>query len=184
MITPEEAYGNPERGENVISWREALENPELMIKHKDDIKDEVIFKEPWHSVFSKYPYLYRKFSDRFDDMHGWAIACALMKDPTLVSDLKDYLHKMDRTDISLTLGDNPTLIPDLRDYIHKMSGPAIDHLLGRRPELSLCLKYRYDPNRVEAAYYITFPHRLGNPNKEEKREIAKRIMEILREEKM
>jgi hypothetical protein len=138
----------------MITYNEALENPELMIKYKDDLKNINIFRYPWRSVFSKHTYLYRKFSDRFDEMHGWAIAYALRRDPTLVLDLKNHLHK-----------------------IHKLN---VSWVLQRRPELSLCLKYRGDPDKVEAAYYVGYPHELDNLNNEEKREILKRIIELLK----
>ena len=168
----------------MITHNEALENPELMIKYKDDLKDVEIFEYPWYGIFRIHPHLYREFSDRFDEMSGWDIACALRDDPTLMSDLKDYLDRMNGADIATALEHDPTLVLDLKEYLHKMGGWTIGRLLGSHPGLSLCLKYLNDPDKVEAAYYILFPHRLGNPNKEEKREIAKRIMEILREEKM
>ena len=168
----------------MIDWKEAGENPELMIKHKDDLKDVEIFNFPWYLVFHKYPYLYREFSDRFDEIDGWNISRALMNDPTLISDLKDYLHKMDRMDISLTLREVPALVLGLKEYLHKMDRWTTDHMLENCPELSLCIKYGDDPDKLEAAYYITFPHKLDNLNKEEKREMSKRIMELLREEKI
>ena len=141
----------------MISWEKACEEPELMITHKDDLKNEAIFKEPWYGVFRKNPHLYREFSDRFDEMDGIDIACALRDDPTLTPDLKNQLHKMDRIDIGW--------------------------LLGFCPEMSLCMKYKGDPDKFEAAYYVLFPHQLDSLNKEEKREMSKRIMELLGEEK-
>jgi hypothetical protein len=146
------------RGKNVITWREAYENPELMIKYKDYLIDEKIFMGTWSQVFHRYPYLYREFSDRFYEMRGVDIAHALRDDPTLVSDLKNHLHK-----------------------IHKTS---INWALSHRPELSLCMKYRDNPDMAEAAYYIGYPHELDDLNKEEKREMSKRIIELLKEEKI
>ena len=140
----------------MITWEEAFENPELMIKYKDKFKNVEIFSYPWYEVFRQYPYLYREFSDRFDEL-GWLdIACALRDDFTLVLDLKKYLHKMSE------------------EYI----GLVVDY----RPEMSLCMKYREYPDKVEAAYYITFPHEVNNLNNEEKREILKKTMELLKEE--
>ena len=141
----------------MITRDEALKNPELMIKHKDDLKDEEIFKNPWYWAFDRYPYLYREFSDRFDEMDGWDISCALVDDSTLVLDLKNHLHKINE-----------------------------EHLLWlskHRPELSLCMKYCNNPDKAEAAYYVLFPHKLNNLNKEEKRKILKKTMEFLQEEK-
>ena len=168
----------------MITVKQAMETPELMIKHKDDLKNERIFEDPWYWVFWKHPYLYREFSDRFDKMDGWDVAYALRDDPTLISDLKDYLHKMDRADISHALRDNPTLIPYFKDYLHKIQKKDVGWVLLECPELFLCLKHKDNPDKAEAAYYITFPHRLDDLNKEEKREMVKRIIELLREEKM
>ena len=142
----------------MITWKEALENPELMIKYKDDLKDVKIFDPPWYLVFEGYPCLYREFSDRFDEMDGEDVSYALRDDPTLVSDLKEYLYKIERW--------------------------SVTWLLRRCPELSLCIKYRDYPDKAEAAYYVLFPHELDNLNKKEKREIGKRIMEFLGEEKI
>ena len=167
----------------MITVKQAMENPELMIKHRDKFKNIEIFKDPWYIVFWKHPYLYREFPDRFDEMDGWDVSRALMMDPTLISDLKDYLYKMDRMDIAYTLRDAPTLVLVLKDYLHKMDRWTTDYLLEGRPGLSLCLKYRYDPDKLEAAYYVGYPHELINLNNEEKREMSKRIMELLREEK-
>ena len=144
-------------GRNTITWEEAYENPELMIKYKDYLTDEKIFRYPWFQVFRKHPYLYREFSDRFYERNGWAVAYALGGDPALVLDLKNHLHKIHKTDISWVL------------YHH--------------PKLSLCLKYRDDVDRIDAAYYIGYPHELDGLDKEEKREMGKRIIELLREEK-
>ena len=168
----------------MISWKEALENPELMINHKDDIKDEKIFDFPWYKIFHKYPYLYREFSDRFDEMGGWDVSRALRSDPTLISDLKDYLHKMDGGAVGWVVREVPALVPDLKEYLHKPSKIIVDWLMRFRPELSLCMKYRDNPDKVEAACYVLFPHRLDDLNKEEKREMAKRIIELLKEEKV
>ena len=167
----------------MIDWEEALENPEWMIKYKDYLIDEKIFKDPWCDVFYQYPYLYREFSYRFDEMDGIDIACAIFEDLTMISELKEHLHKLTKDGIAHLVEHIPSLILDLRDYLHKMSEEYVDWLLRRRPELSLCIKYKDDPNKVEAAYYITFPHELINMNKEEKREMGKRIIELLREEK-
>ena len=141
----------------MIDWEEALENPELMIKHKEDLKNIELFREPWHKIFSRYPYLYREFSDRFNEMGGVGAAYVLVNDPSLVLDLKNRLHNI----YSETAG----------------------WVAGWRPELSLCLKYKDNPDKAEAAYYIGYPHELDNLNKEERREMSKRIIEILREEK-
>jgi tRNA-dihydrouridine synthase len=141
----------------MITAKQAMENPELMIKHKASLKDEEIFEEPWCDVFQKYPYLYREFSDRFDEMDGMDIACAL--------------------------GDDPTLVLDLKNHLHKMSEEHLNWVLYPHPKLSLCMKYREYPDKAEAAYYITFPHELDNLNDEEKREMSKKIMELLGEEK-
>ena len=168
----------------MITVKQAMENPELMIKHRDKFKNIEIFKDPWYIVFWKHPYLYREFPDRFDEMDGWDVSRALMMDPTLISDLKDYLHKMCGREISHIVRNGPTLILDLKNHLYKMSRQDIDFWLDDSPELSLCIKHKDDPDKVEAAYYILFPDRLISTNKEEKREIAKRIMEILREEKM
>ena len=168
----------------MIAVNHALKNPGLMIKHKDDLKDVEIFGYPWYHVFERHPYLYREFSDRFDEMSEWNIFRALTNDPTLILNLKDYLHKMGETDTSLTLREAPALTPGMEEYLHKIDGWAMGHLLGSHPELSLCIKHRNNPDKVEAAYYITFPHELNNINKEEKREMSKRIIELLREEKI
>jgi hypothetical protein len=168
----------------MITWEEARENPELMIKHKDNLKNERIFEAPWYAIFWRHPYLFREFSDRFDEMGGRDISRALTNDPTLVLDIKDYLHKMGESDVACALVYTPALVLELRDYLHKMDRWTIGRLLGSHPELSLCIKYKDDPDKLEAAYYITFPHKLDNLNKEEKREMSKRIMELLREEKV
>ena len=168
----------------MISWKEASKDPELMIKYKDDLKNEVIFREPWHVVFWEHPHLYREFSDRFNEMNGWAITCALGRDPTLISDLKDYLPKMGSLDITHTLRDTPTLILDFKDYLHKMDWMDMMWLLKVHPKLFLCVKYKDNPDKVEAAYYIGHSHELNNLNKKEKREMGKRIMEILKKEKI
>ena len=90
-------------------------------------------------------------------MVGWDVSRALTNDPTLVLDLKNYLHKMDKIDI--------------------------DWVLEDRPEMSLCMKYRDDVDRIDTAYYIGYPHKLDGLDKEEKREILKKTMEFLQEEK-
>jgi hypothetical protein len=141
----------------MITPGEARENPELMIKYKEDLKNIKIFEAPWYRVFWRYPYLYREFPDRFDEMDGTDISHALRDDPTLVLDLKNYLHKMDKIDI--------------------------DWVLEDRPEMSLCMKYRDDVDRIDTAYYIGYPHKLDGLDKEEKREILKKTMEFLQEEK-
>ena len=141
----------------MITVKQVLVNPEVMIKHKDNLKNIQIFLPPWYGVFRQYPYLYREFSDRFDEMDWLDIACALRDDPTLISDLKNHLCNLNGWDIKW--------------------------LLERCPKLSLCMRYRGDPNKVEAAYYVGYPHELNNLNKEEKREMSKRIMEFLRGEK-
>ena len=168
----------------MITWEEAYENPELMIKHKDNLKNERIFDYPWYPIFHEYLYLYREFSDRFDEMGGRDIACALINDPTLMSDLKDYLDRMNGADIATALEHDPTLVLDLKEYLHKMNGWDVKWLVEFLPEMSLCMKYRGDPNKAEAAYYIGYPHKLDDLNKEEKREMSERIMELLREEKV
>ena len=168
----------------MITYNEALENPELMIKYKDDLKNIEIFGGPWYWVFWKHPYLYREFLYRCDEMSSVDISCALKYDPTLVSDLEDYLHKMGGINIAYALKHSPTLTPDLKNYLYKMDKTDSGWLLGFCPELSLCIKYKDDPNRIGAACYVTFPHKLDNLNKEEKREMSKRIMELLREEKI
>ena len=142
----------------MITPGDAFENPELMIKHKDDIKDEAIFDIPWCWVFWKHPYLYGEFSDRFDETARVDIYLALRENPRLVLDFKYYLHKINRWDIA--------------------------GLMEKHPELSLCLKHKDNPDKIGAAYYILFPDKLNNLNKEEKREMSKRIMELLREEKI
>ena len=177
MITP---------GETMFIWEEALKNPEIMIKHKDDLKGVEIFLPPWHAIFSRYPYLYREFSDRFDEMDGVSVTFALLADPTLTSDLKDHLHKMSGEDVAAaTLRKGPTLILGLKDHLHKLGDLGIAWLEDHRlhPELSLYLKYKDDPDKIEAAYYVTFPHELDNLNKEEKRKMGKKIIEFLKEEK-
>ena len=168
----------------MITVKQAMENPELMIKYKEYLKNVEIFKEPWYDVFWKHPYLYREFSDRFDEMGGEDIYCALVDDPTLISDLKDYLHKMGGLGVACVLRDAPTLILDLKNQLHKIERWSATWLLRRCPKLSLCLKYLNDPDKVEAAYYIGYPHKLDDLNKEEKREMSERIMELLREEKV
>ena len=142
----------------MINWKEVSENPEVMIKHKEDLKNERIFRDPWYHVFDRHPYLYREFSDRFDEMDG--------------------------TDVAYALRDDPTLVLDLKNLLHKVSGGYFKWVLYLRPELSLCIKYKDDPDKVEAAYYIGYPHKLDDLNKEEKREMSERIMELLREEKV
>ena len=168
----------------MITWEEACENPEWMIKHKNDLKNIKIFGYPWYRIFRQYPYLYREFSDRFDEMGGEDIYCALVDDPTLISDLKDYLHKMGGLGVACVLRDAPTLILDLKNQLHKIERWSATWLLRRCPKLSLCLKYLNDPDKVEAAYYIGYPHKLDDLNNEERREMGKRIMELLREEKV
>ena len=141
----------------MITAKQATGNPELMIKYKDRLKNIKIFEDPWRWVFINHPHLYREFSDRYDEMNSIDIYIVLEYDSTLVLDLKNHLHKVNE-----------------------------DHfgwILLHDPELCLCMKYCNNPNKVEAAYYITFPHRLDDLNKEEKREMAKRIIDILREEK-
>jgi hypothetical protein len=139
----------------MITPKEAMESPELMIKHKEDLKDERIFDLPWYRVFEKHPYLYREFSDRFDEMWGWDVHVALNSDPTLILDLKEYLYKPSRFNSKWTA-----------------------HC---PPELSLCIKYKDDVDKFEAAYYITFPYKLDGLDKEERREMSKRIIELLKE---
>ena len=168
----------------MIAVNHALKNPGLMIKHKDDLKDVEIFGYPWRSVFSKYPYLYREFSDRFDDMHYMNIAYVLGDDPTLFLELKNRISRMCGREISHTVRNSPALVLVLKDYLYKMRGSDIDlWLSGVSPELSLCIKHRNNPDKVEAAYYVLFPHKLNGLDKEEKREMGKRIIELLREEK-
>ena len=168
----------------MITPEEARKNPELMIKYKDDLKNIKIFKHPWYWVFEKHPYLYREFSNRFDEMDGWDISHALRATPALIPDFKDYLHKMGGADVSHIVRGGPILVLDLKNHLHKMGGADIGRLLRRRPELSLCIKYKDDPDKAEASYYVAYPHELNNLNKEEKREMSKRIMELLREEKI
>ena len=168
----------------MITAKQVLKNPGLIIKYKDMFKNVEIFKEPWYWVFEKHPYLYREFSDRLDEVGNWDIRDALGHDPTLALDFKDHLHKLDMTDISHAVRDAPALVLDFKDYLHKLDKIYVSWLLRECPELSLCIKYKDDPNKVEAAYYITFPHELINMNKEEKREMSKRIMELLREERV
>jgi hypothetical protein len=141
----------------MITCDEALKNPELMIKYKEDLKNIKIFRDPWYRVFWRYPYLYREFSDRFDEMVGWDVHNALIDDPTLALDLRDYLYILEEA--------------------HS------NWVLRHHPELSLCLKYKDHPDRAEVAYYVGYPHALDNLDKEEKREMSKRIIELLREEK-
>ena len=141
----------------MITVRQALENPELMIRYKEDLKNEEIFKEPWYVVFRKYSYLYGEFSDRFDEL--------------------------DEMDVAFALRDDPTLVLDLKDQLYKLKEGYFNWVLYRCPKLSLCMKYEYYPSRLEAAYYILFPDKLNNLNKEEKRKMSKRIIEILKEEK-
>ena len=168
----------------MITPKEAMENPELMIKHKDDLKDVEIFKYPsWYRVFEKYPYLYREFSDRFDEMDGEYMYCALVDDPTLISDLKEYLHKMSGEYVSLALREDPAMILYFKDYLHKMGYMDEDWLVDDRPEMFLCIKYKDNPDKAEAAYYIGYPHKLDDLNDEEEREMGKRITELLEEEK-
>ena len=167
----------------MITWKEAFENPELMIKYKEELKDEAIFTRPWCWVFWEYPYLYREFSDRFDKMDGVTIANAVRDDPTLVSDLKDYLHKLNQFNIVYILRDVPALALGLKNQLHKIHKAPADRLSGFRPDLSLCLKYRDDVDKIEAAYYIGHPHELDDLNKEEKREILKKTLGLLRGEK-
>jgi hypothetical protein len=147
----------------MITVGQAMENPELVIKHKDKFKNIKLFEEPWYVVFQKYPYLYREFPDKFNEMIGSDIACAVGYDPTMILDLKEYLHKMGIWDA--------------------MGRRDIDWVMDHRPEMSLCMKYREYPDKVEAAYYITFPHELNNLNNEEKREMGKKVIEFLKEEK-
>ena len=142
----------------MLSIKQAMENPELMIKYKDRFKNVEIFLHPWYVVFRKHPYLYREFSDRFDEMDGSDIACALRDDPTLVL--------------------------DLRDYLHKIGGEDIKWLSWNCPEMSLCMEYRGDLDKVEAAYYITFPRKLDDLNNKEKRKILKKTLGLLRGEKV
>jgi len=168
----------------MIDWKEALENPELMIKYKDDLKDIKIFDPPWYLVFEGHPCLYREFSDRFDEMDGEDVSYALRDDPTLALDLKDYLYKMDGWGVARALRATPILVPDFKEYLHKMDNFDADGVLEIHPELSLCIKYRDYPDKAEAAYYVLFPHELDNLNKKEKREMGKRIMEILKKEKI
>jgi hypothetical protein len=139
----------------MFTWKEARENPELMIKYKDDLKDVEIFKDPWTWVFINHPHLYREFLDRAEEMGEWEIHNALFTDPTLVLDLKEYLYRLDE-----------------------------EHANWNLTEVSLCLKHRDNPDKFEAAYYITFPYKLDNLNNEEKREMGKRIIELLKEEKI
>jgi hypothetical protein len=141
----------------MITWEEACENPEWMIKHKNDLKNIKIFGYPWYRIFRQYPYLYREFSDRFNELSGMEVAYALRLDPTLVLDLKEYLHRI--------------------------NGGYFSWVLGVPPKLSLCMKYKDDPDKFEAAYYITFPYELNNLNKEEKREMGKKITGLLEGEK-
>ena len=168
MITPEEVY----------------ENPELMIKYKDDLKEVKIFKDPWRDVFHKHPYLYREFSDRFDEMDRVGVACAILDDPTLILELKDHLYKLTGKNISYVLKHDPTLVLGLKNYLHKIDEVGVDWLLYFHPNLSLYLKYRDDVDKIEAAYYIRYSQELDDLNKEEKREISKKIIEFLGKEKI
>ena len=168
----------------MITAKHALKNPGLMIKHKDDLKGVEIFNLPWYRVFEKHPYLYREFSDRFDEMDWLDIAYALRSDPTLVLDLKNQISGLSGREISHAVRNNPALVLFLKDYLYKINGREVDFWLsGISPELSLCIKHRNNPDKVEAAYYVLFPHKLNSLNNEEKREIGKRIIELLQEEK-
>ena len=142
----------------MITWEEVLENLELRIKQEEDPVGKRMFGHPWYHVFRNHPHLYREFSDRFDEMDGNDIAFALRDDLTLVLDLKEYLYRLD--------------------------GRELGWLLKYLPEISLCLKYKDNPDKAEAAYYILFPHELDDLNKEEKRKIGRRIIELLKEEKI
>jgi hypothetical protein len=168
----------------MITPKEAMESPELMIKHKDMFKNIKIFRYPWHDVFHRHPHLYREFSDRFDEMTRAGIYIALRDDPTLVSDLKDHLHILIGIDIASAVREVPALVLGLKNYLHKIDEEHLNWLSDYLPGLSLCLKYKDDPDKVEAAYYIGHPHKLDNLNKEEKREIGKKIIEFLKEEKI
>ena len=168
----------------MITAKQTLKNPELLIRHRDKFKNIKIFGYPWYRVFRKHPYLYREFSDRFDEMDGEDVSYASRDDPTLALDLKDYLYKMTGWGVARALRATPILVLEFKDHLHRMDGADIGWLEDHRPELSLCLRYRSNPDRVEAAHYILFPHELDNLNKKEKREIGKRIMELLKEEKI
>ena len=168
----------------MITPEEALENPELMIRYKEDLKNIKFFKSPWYDIFRKHPYLYREFSDRFDEMGAVDVAFALRDDPTLVLDLKDHLHKMAGWDISRALRDNPVLVLGFKDHLYSMSTFDANGVLETHPELSLCMKYRDYPDKIEAAYYIGYPHKLDDLNKEEKREILKKTLGLLWGEKI
>ena len=168
----------------MITSGQAMKNPELMIKYKDRFKNVGIFKDPWRWVFHRHPYLYREFSDRFDEMGGPVVACALRDDPTLISDLKNHLCNLDGWGVFHAVRCDPTLTLIFKYYLHKMGGLASEWLEDHCPELSLCIKYRDDPDKVEAAYYVLFPHKLDDLNNEEKREAGKKIIELLREEKI
>ena len=111
------------------------------------------------------------------------VSFALRDDPTLVSDLKNHLHVLSGWEISRAVRDIPALILGLKNHLHRLSVGYFNWVLRRHPELSLCIKYWEDVDKVEAAYYIGYPHELDNLNKEEKREMSKKIMELLREEK-
>ena len=167
----------------MITVKQALKNPELMIKYKDRFKNIKVFKNPWLWVFINHPHLYREFSDRFDEMDGVGVTFALRDDPTLAPDLKDYLYKMSGTDIAATLGDTPTLVLDFKDHLHKIERWNVVGLLEVHPKLSLCMKYRDHPDKIEALHYVGHPHESDNLNKEEKREMGKKIIELLQEEK-
>ena len=142
----------------MITVKQAMEDPELMIKYKEELKDIEIFKDPWYAIFRRHPYLYREFSDRFDETDGWDVSCALRDDPAMILDLKNHLHKMDRFDTYW--------------------------LSTNCPNLSLCMKHIDNPDKIETAYYIGYPHELNNLNKEERRKMGKKIIEFLRGEKM
>ena len=168
----------------MITVKQVLVNPEVMIKHKDNLKNIQIFLPPWYGVFRQYPYLYREFSDRFDEMDWLDIACALRDDPTLISDLKNHLCNLDGWGVFHAVRCDPTLTLIFKYYLHKMGGLASEWLEDHCPELSLCIKHKDDPDKVEAAYYVLFPHKLDDLNNEEKREAGKKIIELLREEKI
>jgi hypothetical protein len=168
----------------MITPGEAHKNPELMIKYKDDLKDIRIFDHPWYSIFWRHPYLFREFPDRFDELGGWTISYVLEHDPALVLGLKEYLHRMSEWDIAYTLRKGPALILGLKDHLHILEEVHSNWVLQHRPEVSLCLKHRNNPDKIEAAYYVAYPHELDNLNKEEKREMSERIIELLKEEKI
>ena len=167
----------------MITAKQAMENPGLMIRYKEYLKNVEIFRYSWYDVFQKYPYLYREFSYRFDEMDEIDVAFALINDPTLVSDLKNHLHNLSGWGVSHAVKAVPALVLDLKNHLHKIRGSDINWLGGHRPELSLCMKYREYPDKAEAAYYIGYPHKLDGLGKEEKREMSERILELLKEEK-